>query len=193
MSRRFSGNNLVCVRGEKTVFERLSFSIGDGDALVLRGPNGSGKSSLLRVMAGLLPTESGVLLWNGLDVAQDSQWHRASLHYVGHQNALKPLLAVAENLAFGGVAPVGRYQMQRCARSVRAGQPCRIAGAAFIGGTAATVGAGAAPRKCGAVMVARRADRSAGRGRHRNAASSDYRASSWRRHSCLGSSRYARH
>ena len=54
MAKRFSGNELVCVRGEKTVFERLSFSVSGGDALVLRGPNGSGKSSLLRVMAGLL-------------------------------------------------------------------------------------------------------------------------------------------
>ena len=117
MSRHFSGNDLVCVRGEKTVFERLSFSIGDGDALVLRGPNGSGKSSLLRVMAGLLPAESGVLLWNGLDVAQDSHWHRASLHYVGHQNALKPLLAVAENLAFAASL---RSDNTRCSDALEA-------------------------------------------------------------------------
>ncbi len=100
MSKRFSGNDLVCVRGERTVFERLSFSIGDGDALVLRGPNGSGKSSLLRIMAGLLHLESGELLWNGLDVTQDLHLHRTGLHYVGHQNALKPLLTVTENLAF---------------------------------------------------------------------------------------------
>lgn len=100
MSRRFSGNDLVCVRGEKTVFEHLSFSIGDGDALVLRGPNGSGKSSLLRVMAGLLQVESGALLWNGLDVTQDLHLHRTGLHYVGHQSALKPLLTVTENLAY---------------------------------------------------------------------------------------------
>ncbi len=100
MSKRFSGNDLVCVRGERTVFERLSFSIGDGDALVLRGPNGSGKSSLLRIMAGLLHLESGELLWNGLDVTQDLHLHRTGLNYVGHQNALKPLLTVTENLAF---------------------------------------------------------------------------------------------
>ena len=100
MAKRFSGNELVCVRGEKTVFERLSFSVSDGDALVLRGPNASGKSSLLRVMAGLLQLESGAILWNERDITDDLHLHRASLHYVGHQNALKPLLTVTENLAF---------------------------------------------------------------------------------------------
>ena len=100
MAKRFSGNELVCVRGEKTVFERLSFSVSDGNALVLRGPNGSGKSSLLRVMAGLLQVESGAILWNERDITDDLHLHRASLHYVGHQNALKPLLTVTENLAF---------------------------------------------------------------------------------------------
>ena len=100
MVRRFSGNELVCVRGEKTVFESLSFSVSDGDALVLRGPNGSGKSSLLRVMAGLLQAESGALLRDERDVTENLLLHRASLHYVGHQNALKPLLTVIENLAF---------------------------------------------------------------------------------------------
>ena len=117
MSRRFSGNDLVCIRGEKTVFERLSFSVGDGDALVLRGPNGSGKSSLLRVMAGLLPTDSGVLLWNELDVAQDLHLHRAGLHYLGHQNALKPLLTVVENLSFAASL---RSDDARCSNALEA-------------------------------------------------------------------------
>lgn len=100
MSSRFTGNDLVCIRSEWTVFEGLSFSIGESDAVVLRGPNGSGKSTLLRLMAGLLHPDSGILTWNEQDISQDIHVHGANIHYVGHQDAIKPLLTVAENLSF---------------------------------------------------------------------------------------------
>ena len=61
----FSGEELVCVRGERTIFVGVSFRLASGGALVLAGPNGAGKSSLLRIMAGLLPPAEGLLAWNG--------------------------------------------------------------------------------------------------------------------------------
>jgi len=82
------------------VFERLDFELAPGGALVLTGPNGSGKSSLLRLMAGLTPPHLGALSWDGRAVAEDPAAHRARLHLVGHQDALKPVLTVAETLGF---------------------------------------------------------------------------------------------
>jgi heme exporter protein A len=38
--------------------------------------------------------------WSGADVAADPTAHAARLRYVSHQDALKPALTVAENLAF---------------------------------------------------------------------------------------------
>lgn len=96
----FEGQNLTCVRGERRVFESLSFTLAAGEALILSGPNGSGKSSLLRLCAGLLKPADGRLLRDGGDVAKDPDQHRASLHYAGHANALKPVLTVYENLHF---------------------------------------------------------------------------------------------
>lgn len=96
----FAGRELVCVRGERTVFENVAFRVEAGGALVLVGPNGSGKSSLLRLMAGLTPPAAGVLTWGGVDVVEDREAHRGRLHYVGHSNAIKPALTVAENLCF---------------------------------------------------------------------------------------------
>lgn len=96
----FSGNNLICVRGERTVFDGLDFSLEDGGALVLVGPNGSGKSSLLRLMAGLLPPASGALRWDGEETIEDPEAHGGRLHYVGHHDAVKPVLNVAENVSF---------------------------------------------------------------------------------------------
>lgn len=99
-SAGFSGKELLCIRGERQVFTGLDFAVSAGEALVLTGPNGSGKSSLLRMMAGLLPPAAGILYRDGEDVREAPDEHRGGLHYVGHLDAVKPVLTVAENLAF---------------------------------------------------------------------------------------------
>ncbi|HER27689.1 MAG TPA: heme ABC exporter ATP-binding protein CcmA, partial [Rhodospirillales bacterium] len=71
-----------------------------GGALVLTGPNGSGKSSLLRLMAGLLAPAHGALTWAGQPTRDDPEAHNGRLHYVGHLDAVKPMLSVAENISF---------------------------------------------------------------------------------------------
>ncbi|MBE1236658.1 heme ABC exporter ATP-binding protein CcmA [Phaeovibrio sulfidiphilus] len=96
----FSGERLTCVRGERVVFTGLSFHVDPGEALVLLGPNGSGKSSLLRVMALLLKPFAGRLDWSGRPVADDPEDHGARTRYVGHQDAIKPVLSLRENVAF---------------------------------------------------------------------------------------------
>ncbi|MCH7864271.1 MAG: heme ABC exporter ATP-binding protein CcmA [Proteobacteria bacterium] len=96
----FSGQDIHCFRGERTVFAGLGFALAPGDALVLRGPNGSGKSSLLRLMAGLARPRDGVIQWDGTAIAEDPEAHFGRLHYVGHADPVKAVLTVAENLAF---------------------------------------------------------------------------------------------
>ena len=97
---QFTGADLVCFRGERTVFAGLGFTLEPGGALLLRGPNGSGKSSLLRLMAGLAKPLSGTVHWDGEDIANDPEAHNAHLHYVGHADPVKPVLTVGENLRF---------------------------------------------------------------------------------------------
>lgn len=96
----FSGQKLGCLRGGRAVFAGLDFSVAAGDALILLGPNGSGKSTLLRMMAGLLKPAAGRLLWGENAMADDPEAHAARTHYVGHHDAIKPVLSVAENLRF---------------------------------------------------------------------------------------------
>lgn len=92
--------DLACRRGERIVFAGLSFSLGRKDALVVRGPNGAGKSSLLRLIAGLAERARGDVLCDGAEVARDWPAFRARLHHLGHLDAIKPALTVAENLNF---------------------------------------------------------------------------------------------
>jgi len=96
----FTGRGLACRRGERLIFRGLDFTLPPGGALVLIGPNGSGKSSLLRLMAGLTPPAVGALAWGDKDVGEDPAAHRARLHFIGHSDALKPVLTAQETLAF---------------------------------------------------------------------------------------------
>lgn len=95
---RFFGENLTCVRGERIVFTGLNFSLSPGGALTLIGRNGSGKTSLLRVMAGLTHAITGTISWDDGAVSEEPDRHYGRLHYVGHQDAVKPVLSVRENL-----------------------------------------------------------------------------------------------
>ena len=94
---RLSAVGLGCRRGGREVFAGIGFSVGAGEALIVSGRNGAGKSSLLRTVAGLLRAAEGRLTLDGgdpeLSIAEQA-------HYLGHQDALKPSLSVAENLLF---------------------------------------------------------------------------------------------
>ena len=94
----FRGDRLACERGGRLVFARLDFTLVAGEMLVLRGANGSGKSTLLRVMAGLTPVLSGEIRWGDGAIQADRLAHNGRCHYVGHQDALKPVLTVRQNL-----------------------------------------------------------------------------------------------
>ena len=92
--------DLACQRGDRLVFAGLSFCLPPGGALVLIGANGSGKTSLLRLLAGLIGPAAGRLAWGETPIVDDVAEHRARLHYVGHQDAVKPGLTPRETLVF---------------------------------------------------------------------------------------------
>lgn len=94
-----SAENLAARRGEDLIFSNVSFGLEGGDALVLTGRNGSGKSTLLRVVAGLLRQEKGRVTLSAIDGDSERAPGEAS-HYLGHRNAMKSELTVAENLTF---------------------------------------------------------------------------------------------
>ena len=96
----FTGINIRCLRAERLVLDAAEFRLADCGALILKGANGSGKSTLLRLMAGFMRPQSGQLLWDGVDIADDAQVHNRRMVYVGHADAIKPLLSVYENIAF---------------------------------------------------------------------------------------------
>lgn len=54
-------NDIARLHGGRTIFRGLSWTIQSGEKIGLVGPNGVGKSSLLRILAGLEPPDTGAL------------------------------------------------------------------------------------------------------------------------------------
>jgi heme exporter protein A len=90
--------NLGCVRGERTLFSDLNFSLLPGKAIQLTGPNGSGKTSLLRIVCGLLAPVEGEVRWQGANIRALGEEYSKSLSYIGHRNGIKEELNATENL-----------------------------------------------------------------------------------------------
>ena len=91
-------DNLECVRGERRLFAGVGFKLAPGELLYLQGRNGAGKTSLLRMLIGLLPPESGEIRWQGQAIRKSGDEFRADLCYLGHLNAIKEELTPLENL-----------------------------------------------------------------------------------------------
>lgn len=98
MSLMLEANALECVRGGRSLFRGLSFSLGRGEMLEVTGPNGSGKTSLLRMLCGLLAPAAGEILWRGEKISSLKEEYLEGLAYLGHANGVKAELSAAENL-----------------------------------------------------------------------------------------------
>src|SRR4249920_847086 len=85
-----AASDLACRRGERILFRGLNLAVRPGEIVWVRGANGQGKTSLLRLLAGLARPEAG-RIEHGADRERV---------YVGHANALKDDLTVAESLMF---------------------------------------------------------------------------------------------
>ena len=107
-------DNLECVRGERRLFAGLGFRLEAGELLYLQGKNGSGKTSLLRMLIGLLPPETGEIRWKGESIKSDD--FRADLCYLGHLNAIKEELTPLENLLAAVVSPFRLSRRGDCRR-----------------------------------------------------------------------------
>lgn len=94
--------NLECVRGSRTLFSALDFSVRRGELLRIAGANGSGKTSLLRILCGLLMPVAGEVKWKGANIRQLREDYCRELLYIGHASAVKDDLTAVENLVMAG-------------------------------------------------------------------------------------------
>jgi ABC-type Fe3+/spermidine/putrescine transport system ATPase subunit len=78
----------------------VSLTLAAGDILCLLGPSGCGKTTLLRLIAGLERPDSGIITFDGRDLAPVPP-HRRQFGMMFQEYALFPHKNVFENVAFG--------------------------------------------------------------------------------------------
>ncbi len=92
--------DLVKRYGQHTVVDHLSLEIAEGEFFVLLGSSGSGKTTVLHMIAGLTPVDSGQVCLHGRDVTcLPPQKRRVGL--VFQHYALFEHMTVADNVEFG--------------------------------------------------------------------------------------------
>jgi branched-chain amino acid transport system ATP-binding protein len=69
--------NLGTGYGRLTVSRALALTLNAGETVGILGVNGAGKSTLLRTIVGLLPTQSGSILLDGVDMSAWPAYKRA--------------------------------------------------------------------------------------------------------------------
>jgi len=77
----------------------FTLELGRG-VLGLLGPNGAGKSTLMRILATITKATTGVVTWNGTDIAKSPDILRAVLGYLPQDFGVYPNLTVTEFLAY---------------------------------------------------------------------------------------------
>lgn len=103
--------DLQCVRGDRQLFDGISFALDGGTLLRVAGANGSGKTSLLRILCGLALPAHGAVRWRGEPIGSLREDYHRELIYIGHAPAVKDDLTARENVAIScalGGAPVAR-------------------------------------------------------------------------------------
>lgn len=88
--------------GDREALRGVSFEIPPGEIFGLLGPNGGGKTTLFRILATLLPVQSGSARVLGHNVASEPDAVRRIIGVTFQSPSLDPKLTVAENLKFHG-------------------------------------------------------------------------------------------
>lgn len=127
-----AAQGLGCRRGRRLLFSGLDMRLEPGSITWLRGTNGSGKTSLMRILAGLSHAAEGEITWGMQPLRRAGAEAMQQIVYIGHANALKEDLTLAESVAFLGVLggldePLGRARraLDRLGLASRADAPVR--------------------------------------------------------------------
>jgi ABC-2 type transport system ATP-binding protein len=80
----------------------VGFAIESGEIFGLVGPDGAGKTTIMRMLAGILPPDSGWIRLDGVDVVAEGERAKAHLSYMPQTFGLYEDLTVSENIFFYG-------------------------------------------------------------------------------------------
>lgn len=85
---------------QKCVLENINLSINEGEFFTLLGPSGCGKTTLLRIIAGFVQPENGVVIFANSNITTVAAEKR-NIGMVFQNYALFPFMNVFDNVAYG--------------------------------------------------------------------------------------------
>ena len=92
---------LVKTFGRRRVVDGVDFSVNRGEIVGLLGPNGAGKTTTFRMTCGLIESDQGKVILNGLDVTDWPMFRRArdgGMGYLAQESSVFRKLTVEQNL-----------------------------------------------------------------------------------------------
>jgi lipopolysaccharide export system ATP-binding protein len=92
--------DLVKRYGGRTVVDRVSFDVSEGEIVGLLGRNGAGKTTSFRITMGMITPEGGQVIFNGRDVTALPMYQRAQrgMGYLAQEPSVFQRLTVEQNL-----------------------------------------------------------------------------------------------
>lgn len=104
-------HNLSLQLGGQSILDSIDIELEQGKMVGLIGPNGAGKSSLLKLLAGLLTSDSGELLLNGVQLnAIDPDKRAKSIAYLAQNGTAHWPLEVERIVELGRLPHLGQWQ-----------------------------------------------------------------------------------
>ncbi len=88
--------------GAVPAVRKADLAISRGEIFGLVGPDGAGKTTIMRMLAGILPPDSGTISVDGVDVVQDAESAKRHVSYMPQRFGLYEDLTVTENIFFYG-------------------------------------------------------------------------------------------
>jgi lipopolysaccharide export system ATP-binding protein len=111
-------NNLVKRYGSRTVVDRVSYTVQQGEIVGLLGRNGAGKTTSFRITIGMITPDGGQVVFNGEDIAELPMYKRAQrgMGYLSQEPSIFQRLTVKQNL----LAILESMSLRRAERMSRA-------------------------------------------------------------------------
>ncbi len=96
-------NDITIQLGGKLIVNHLNLSLAPGEIGCLLGPSGCGKTSVLKMIAGFIPQQSGEVIIQGKCIRTGQQYppEKRQVGMVFQDLALFPHLSVTDNITFG--------------------------------------------------------------------------------------------
>jgi ABC-type multidrug transport system ATPase subunit/pSer/pThr/pTyr-binding forkhead associated (FHA) protein len=95
-------------RGRRRLLREVNLHLPPASLTAVAGPSGAGKTTLMRLLSGQTAASEGMVLYNGVNLAQCREAHAALMAFVPQDDVVHPDLTVSEALGYQARLRLGK-------------------------------------------------------------------------------------